>query len=265
MIAAPFLGEFGWEVTLWVPWLRHQMLHSYQGRDLTVLCRDGHQYLYEDFCDDILTFAVGRPIDKIDCQQVWIDGHRLTKKDYLTMAAVALRKRLVPKDTITPMDLRVNWVGDAPPVLKQSEYRPYGKPNGRIGIALHARASRINPDRNWSTFKWAALAETLGGNLASVGHPDQSLHVEGTEDLRGVSLGALCDLMSCSHAVVGPSSGPLALAMLCGTPVVWWSANLKDQPRFKNAWNPFNVEEVQAAQTWDPDVIEVEASCQKFL
>ncbi len=266
MIAAPFLGEFGWEVALWVPWLRHQILFHYKGRDLTVMCRPGHEYLYEDFATDFLTFEVGAPT-QIDCQQVWVDGHRLGKKDYLTMAAVAKRQRLVPKDTLTPIDLRVHWVGDAPPILKQAEWRPYGKPNGRIGIALHARASKTNPDRNWSADKWRALAETIGTscNLASVGHPDHALHVEGTEDLRGVSLKALCDLMACSNAVVGTSSGPMALAMLCCTPVVWWSGNLKDQPRFRTAWNPFNVEEVQAATSWDPDVIEVEASCQKYL
>lgn len=264
MIAAPFLGEFGWEVSMWVPWLRFQAQHPYSARDLTVMCRPGHEHLYEDFATDFLTFEVGVP-SKVDCQNVWIDGHLLRKKDYQTMAAVAMRRKVTPRDTITPHDMRVHWHGDAPPILKQSEYRPYGKSNSRVGLAFHARSSANNPDRNWPAGKWDALAESLGGNLASVGHPDHALHVEGTEDMRGIPLKHLCDMMANSSAVVGTSSGPMALAMLCCTPVVWWSPNPKDQPRFRTAWNPFNVEEVQAAKTWDPDVIEVEASCQKFL
>ncbi len=266
MIAAPFLGEFGWEVSLWVPWLRHQMQHHYQGRDLTVLCRPGHQYLYEDFCEKAMTFEVAKQT-KADCQNVWLDGHRLTKKDYLTMAAVALRQRLVPKDTITPHDLRVHWQGDNPPTLRQSEYRPYGSREKQEGwIAVHARMSETNPVRNWAWNAWdKLLSEFPVEHIIAVGTKEASHAPPDTEDLRGHSLREVCDAISRCQLIVGPSSGPLALAMLCCTPVVWWSGNLKDQPRFKNAWNPFNVPTIQVATSWDPDPLEVEAACQKFL
>jgi hypothetical protein len=53
--------------------------------------------------------------------------------------------------------------------------------------------------------------------------------------------------------------------MLCGTPVVWWSPNAKDPPRFENYWNPFKVKTVCASESWDPDPLEVEGACQEFL
>lgn len=267
MIAAPFLGEFGWEVSLWVPWLRWMMSKHYQGRDLTVICRAGHEYLYEDFTDKTFTFAVGKPIDKVDCQNVWIEGHRLNKKDYQTMAAVTMQMKVTPRDTITPMDLQVHWSGDEPPHLKQGEYRPYGSREKQEGwVAVHARLAGQNQGRNWPSYKWGQLMSVIDpGHTISVGTKGAALHVEGTEDLRGLSLKEVCDAISRCQLIVGPSSGPLALAMLCGTPVVWWSPNPKDVSRFKKHWNPFHVEQSRASASWDPDVIEVEAACQGFL
>lgn len=267
MIAAPFLGEFGWEVSLWVPWLRHQMKHHFQGRDITVMCRPGHEHLYEDFVDKAMTFEMGKAPDKVDCQNVWLDGHRLTKKDYLTIAAVALRKRLVPKDTLTPMDLRVHWSGDEPPYLKRSEYVQYGSGEKQDGwVAVHARNSKTNADRNWPEHNWSNLMMELSAqHVIAVGSKEDALHPIGSEDLRGQPLREVCDAISRCQLIVGPSSGPLALAMLCGTAVVWWSPNEKDVHRFRIAWNPFGVEQRRAADYWNPEPIEVEAVCQRFL
>lgn len=263
-IAAPFFGEFGWEVSLWAPWLRWQM-KQFTGRDLHVFCRAGHEYLYEDFAHQV--YNRDRPeITKVDCQNAWINGERIRQITYVSMCQTLGQKQKKKGSIFTPLDLQTTWHGNEPPHLgKRGIYHRYGKPNGRIGIAIHARGSSRNPERNWSAHKWDAIAGMTEGNLCSVGHPAHSIHVRGTEDLRGLPLKALCELISCSQVVIGPSSGPLALAMLCNTPVVWWSPNSKDVPRFETLWNPFHVEQTKAADTWDPDVIEVEAACQKFL
>lgn len=269
MIAAPFLGEFGWEVSLWVPWLRWMMSKHYQGRDLTVICRAGHEYLYEDFTDKTMTFAVGKPIDKTDCQNVWIDGHRLTKEDYLTMTSVAMcqKSKRRSRDTITPMDLRVHWSGNEPPWLKQAEYRPYGSREKQEGwVCIHARSGLMNLERNWAWRQWDSLIQTMNPeHIIFVGTNDAASADARGEDLRGQPLKEVCDAISRCQFIVGPSSGPLALAMLCCTPVVWWSPNPKDVSRFDKHWNPFQVETVRVTESWDPDAIEVEAACQRFL
>jgi ADP-heptose:LPS heptosyltransferase len=188
----------------------------------------------------------------------------------MTMASVALRQKSVrrSRDTITPMDLRVNWHGDAPPSLKQGEYRPYGTGKKQDGwMCVHARqCPGKQPERDWPEFKWAQfLGEFDMEHVIVVGSKKGSMSFSGCEDLRGQPMLEVCDAISRCKFIVGPSSGPLALAMLCCTPVVWWSSNLKDQPRFQKAWNPFSVETIQVATHWEPDADEVEAACQRFL
>ena len=125
-------------------------------------------------------------------------------------------------------------------------------------IAIHARAClNKQPGRNWGFNKWASLVEELSGSVASIGQVGGAMHIPGTENMRGLPLAELCNLLAACRYAVGPSSGPLHLANACATPAVWWSGNQKDKERYETAWNPLKLPNVCAAETWDPDVDEV--------
>lgn len=64
-------------------------------------------------------------------------------------------------------------------------------------------------------------------------------------------------MLSKCDFIIGPSSGPMHLANLCEVPAYWWSANEKEQARYKKVWNPFKCENVCVSRTWKPTVEEV--------
>lgn len=270
MIAAPFWGEFGWECSLWAPWLRWMMQHYYspfEGTKLMVLCRAGHEHLYEDFAAAVPCRV---PDDiKVDCEQVWVNGVRLDKDYYRKFVRSELGRTITKKELLTPLHLQTTWRGNQPPHLgKRGQYHCYGgEPTLEGWIGIHARMCRTKqPERNWDIAKWTSLLEELKAqHVVAVGTEDAALCPPGAEDLRGLPLRDVCLALSRCQVAVGPSSGPLALAMLCGTDVIWWSPNVKDVLRFDNLWNPFEVRTLQLVDGWDPHPDDVEAACLKFL
>lgn len=243
---------------MWVPWLRFQRQNLYAKKDFAVLCRKGHEGLYEDFADPI-PFTSKSVITHVDCQHAWVKGERLKRSDYAGMCTPS-------RGAITPLDLEYSWNDNYPPhPIEQSTFRQYGngKKDGQL-VAIHARASDKQPGRNWATHKWVQLAKSLDKNVASIGSPKDALHIPGTEDMLGVSLGELTNILSACSFVVGPSSGPLALAMHCGTTTLWWSANLKDVTRFLSYWNPFKAQTLRVAGSWNPSLEKVQDACAKF-
>lgn len=261
MIAAPFLAEFGWEIAMWVPWLRFRATEFINSK-MIVVCLKGHEALYEDFADKVIPIAT-KNITSVDCQNVWVGGVKMRPVDYYGMLKDKLRRNIFMKNTLTPLDMPVNWPPKKPPRIpeRQAVHRAYLAADGRRRdtVLLHARACPDKqPERNWPIAKWRQLVEELGGpEPVSIGKPGQSLHVPGTKDARGLSLKEVIELMGHTKVVIGPSSGPLHLANHCNRPVIWWSANVKDVDRYGVAWNPFACENRCAKKSWNPDVKDV--------
>lgn len=258
--AAPFLGEFGWEVAVWAPWLRAQVNYV-AGAELTVFCKPGHEVLYQDFAHRVIgMYQPALPVpDSVDCQNVWVKGARLHPQDYCEIIARKLRKKTVPgKQVLTPEKMPVIWQNDQPPVSFLCQWYRYGGDHAREITVAHMRHSPRNPDRN-------TPADAYPPVDVCIGHPDHADALSGAEDLRGVPLAEVVEILSRAKLVIGPSSGPLALAMLCGAPVVWWSPNAKDEKRFDWAWNPFEVKTVCAARKWAPSRAEVRRGVESAL
>ncbi len=256
MIAAPFLGEFGWEVALWVPWLRY-CRQQYRAHDFHVMCKPGHSGLYKDFATTVTEWKP-EGITKVDCQNAWIDGVRPSRMDYVAWAK-RVDEKVRPKNVLTPWELRYVWNAGRPPLpMKDSLFHKLGNtPAIDHFIAIHARACDKQSERNWSFNNWCKLVEKLPGNVASIGIAGGAMHIPGTENMRGLPLDALTDLLASCKWIIGPSSGPLHLANHCGTPAIWWSGNAKDKERYETAWNPFEVPNVCAAESWDPEVEDI--------
>lgn len=257
IVAAPFFGEFGWEVALWAPWLRWCKADLPMEK-MTVICRPGHEGLYTDFADKILVKEIAT--SKIDCNNAWVDGVRLRMPDYHRIAGdVTGESRIIQRNLRAPPNLPYVWTNGPPCPSRQHLPHNYanGNQRGEV-IVLHARACKDKqPDRNWSPLRWEILAEHLDAPLVSIGTVRDALHVPGSEDLRGQSVADDIEILSEARLCIGPSSGPLHLANHCGVPVVWWSSHLKEVERYKTAWNPFNLKNLCAARSWNPQVEEV--------
>ena len=91
-------------------------------------------------------------------------------------------------------------------------------------VVFHCRNKSTGAERNWGEKKWKELLMELPDNLkiACIGN-DEAFHIEGTKDLRGMDLEDLCILYKNSKLVVGPSSGPMHYASLCGAKHLVWS------------------------------------------
>ena len=76
--------------------------------------------------------------------------------------------------------------------------------------------------------------------IACIGTKGESGWIEGTADLRGLSLEVLFDIMRSADFAFGPSSGPMHLASLCGLPHVVWSIP-DNKKRYEVNWNPLST------------------------
>lgn len=96
-------------------------------------------------------------------------------------------------------------------------------------------------DRDWPVENWTKLMSSISGeNVAFVGSREQSLCPDGFTDMRGIPLEQLADVLSGAKYIVGPSSGVMHFATLCGCKQIVWShkGNLN---RYKRDWNPFGT------------------------
>jgi hypothetical protein len=103
---------------------------------------------------------------------------------------------------------------------------------------------RSYPEKQYPDERCVALAESFlkeGYSVACYGGED-NLHVEGTIDFREVPLVELCGALSLAKLAIGPSSGTLHLASLCGTPhVSWYGRPVASMDRYLSYWNPFGT------------------------
>lgn len=268
MIAAPFLGEFGWQVALWVPWLRWMRRDIYpQHKDFIVVCKPGHEGLYEDFATEVVPHRVDR-VTRLDCQLAWIDGVQVGKPAYEAICRKALE---IPRNRIggiiCPQDMKHTWPPNRPPlpVKSQAAYHKYGSgERNNHFIALHARhCPDKQSDRDWPEANWEELVDWLNAfdlRICSVGSKAGALHIMGTEDMRGISIKEEVEILSACKHIIGPSSGPLHLANHCGTPAIWWACGDKNIERYDTAWNPFRVaNKCVSSADWRPTVEQVQA------
>lgn len=126
--------------------------------------------------------------------------------------------------------------------------------------------------RHWM----ALLGELAGLKIAWIGTKREAEAIEhfGT-DLRGIPLEMLADVMASSTVIVGPSSGPMHFASLCGLPHVVFSDKRKwnlggkkgtNWTRYKRYWNPLGTDcTVIDEFDWQPPVSRVMKALEKYL
>lgn len=130
-------------------------------------------------------------------------------------------------------------------------------------ILIHARQRCVGANRNWGEKKWKALIGRLqrsGYLVASIGTDVHNLDVD--ESYTNVGFEILCRVISSASILIGPSSGPMHLASVIGTPHLVWTDSRKynlggisgtNRKRYETVWNPYNTKCFVIDQYgWDP-------------
>jgi hypothetical protein len=222
--AGPWVGEFGWELFNWQGYLR-KLSKNYE--KMIVACRTGNNFLYSDFAETISIDNIGY---NCDCAiNLEFNPNTITLDN-------APHDRLIPPIRVIE--------------IKEQEFIQFGNKNTNIvyDIVFHIRkTNKFNTGyRNWENKNWNKLISLLPdglkyaciGTIEGAGDPPSSI----VDDCRGINLESLADMIASSRVVVGPSSGPIHFASLCGTPHVVWSNHSKNRYRYTKEWNPLNTE-----------------------
>lgn len=235
MIAAPFRGEFGWQLMKWQGFLR-------KAQPSIIYCERGYKYLYED---------ITRPV--IEVEPIPNKKNKWRAIDHTPPE----RFGLIPCKTICEHA-----------ALKQ-RFIKYGIKGLEKGydILIHARATQFAP-RNWPEEKWNVLLHSLNGyKIGAIGRSRTALSFKACDDLRDIPLRKLANIMAESKVLIGPSSGPHHFAALCGLPSIIWTDQRKwniggikttNWNRYKKHWNPFNTPvTVMDTVNWQPSIAQV--------
>lgn len=230
----PYLGEFGWELFCWHGYLR-SIAHKY--KDMVVYCREGHELLYNDFATEIHIVNV-----KSREGNGW---RSLTENFHLDIES---------GDILDPCNFDIGWhyegteIKDTETLFFKQDFKRYGTKGKGYDYLINAR--KRNDERDYH--QWNKIIEKLNGSIGCVGNLEQSEHIEGTIDLRGMPLSSLADIMCSSGAIIGQSSGVIHFASLCGLRQIVWGREF-ERLKYLNYWNPFNVDVEFISSGWNPD------------
>ena len=237
LIAGPWVGEFGWELFAWQAYIRALS----ENFDRTVcLAREASRFLYEDFADEFISY------DTTDgaADSFFMHNHVIDKRylgDIFKRFSGGTITWVPPKRIGMPPHTHYDEKQPFGILQVKPKYIKFGAPaEKKDHIIFHARSRDLREEDNWSSDSWKKLASFFvkdGREVYSIGTLEQSLHVEGTIDLRGAPLKETTRLLAEAGAALGPSSGPMHLASLCGCPHVVWSINSNFERYTKN-WNP---------------------------
>lgn len=251
LIAGPWIGEFGWELFAWQAYIRSLATNFDK---VVVISRENSRGLYQDFCDKFISFEPPKELaDSYFMYNVKIENlfkESIIGKHKLEKGCTILTPRRIGNPPYTHYDEFV----DIGPYKVKPKYIKFGQnKDKKYDFVFHARNRNLRKEDNWEEKKWEQLRDMLKSDkIASIGTKEESLHIQGTEDLRGVNLEQLFSVLHNSKCSFGPSSGPMHLSSLCGTPHIVWSRKENHQRYTKN-WNPLSTPVLfDSKYSWHP-------------
>ena len=256
LIAGPCVSELGWECMQWQGRVR-KCADGIEGKHIVVCSSAAMEPLYSDMAP----VFIGHGIEgSRDCHKL-----RNSKKHAKALAIIerVLNAKAVEFEAQGLTTHRIRSCTPKPQHWKlcDQKFVRYGCakniPNHeRFAVVIHARNCSENHPFGGSNYPkklWDSLVEKIHRRLdrvtiAAVGTKDASLVPAGVADYRDEPLEVVMDMMAAAKLVIGPSSGPMHLASLCGTPHVVWCTD-KKQPaisntnyvRYTRVWNPFDT------------------------
>ncbi len=257
LFAGPWVGEFGWELFHWQGFLR-KISTNYS--KVIICCRQGQEGLYLDFASDFVFHNIK---GTSECDQM----HDIQNPEEL--------KRI--EDLVPHNAYILRPIGAHP--LSRQEFIRFGEQNlhSMYDVVFHPRDRSFGTVRNWSENKWVELLQKLAENnykIACIGLNKDTLSLKSTvfDDFRDIPILECVHLLASSSLVIGPSSGPMHLASLCGTShLVWTDKNKyakgeRNRSKYKNSWNPLNSKAyILDYFDFDPPVIKVLGEIRRIL
>lgn len=260
IIAGIWLGEFGWELMRWQGIFRNIKYNNPKIK-ITIVGKPGHNILYEDYADEYIELQIDN-LKETDGWRVNGETPNIPENilslypDYLYMD---------PSSCMRPYMQQIIKYG----------IEEYGHPD----ILIHPRnTSKCETSyRNWPLENWIQLIERLQNKNYSIGviGTDQPLlqHINDLKLLYNKPLRELVNIMASSKLVLGPSSGPMHLASLCGAPHLVWTNNQywsscsgTNRYRYEVSWNPLGTKTIILDDdNWQPSVEKVFNSTIEFL
>jgi hypothetical protein len=257
VIAGPWIGEFGWELFCWQGFLRR---YAKQFDRTIVVCRTGHDVLYDDFAHTIMHFD---PL--YEETDMWHNrkGPRRKAEDLFTFGDHHGELTFVRGDRYTARwwatrsgnvpDGHGGWktehVQGEHWSLRQDLRKLGSGYNMQLGFTVLMIVRNTHKCdtgfRNWPRTHATDFANSMvarGHTVACVGKSESSAHIAGTVDLRDIPLVELADVMRNSKVIVGPQCGPTHFATLCELPQVCWQTCKEHARRVSVAWNPYETQ-----------------------
>lgn len=248
LLVGPWMGEFGWEMMRWQGIIRYYAQDN-KFDEVIIGCASGNRVLYQDFATDFIdnTPYHGYP-----------DGWK-----YNHMNPV-FDKEILEK--VNP-DVYISPTQESTARSKPQNFAKYGVSDPALSydLLIHPRSTTKNGTgiRNWPEGRWMNLVNSLTElKIGCIGTTNSSYYIPGVADLRDISLDKLVNIMSSSKMVIGPSSGPMHLASLCGLKhlvwtdtKVWSSISGTNRQRYETIWNPFMTDVIVIDQEgWQPSI-----------
>jgi len=230
LFAGPWVGEFGWELLNWQAWVR-ALAPSYER--VIVCAKESSRALYHDFATDFIPHTLQGVANTHSC----LDP---SPKDELARILADLpagADHLQPRKYVPATAQHFIRMGCVNP-----EYS--------TDVFIHARGRDFVKDRNWNPEQWHELCHSLqskGLRVAALGLSGDTLKIEGIDDYRDRPLQETLDRIASARLVIGPSSGPLHLASLCGTPHLVWTdrrtygMRKTSREKYETFWNPLQT------------------------
>lgn len=232
LYAGPYIGEFGWELCWWNPMIRQK---SKQFDQIIIAAHKGSEYLYE-FADEFIPLdaegwcnAEGECITlipKINAD-IYIDPSKIPINVFGIHAGLKWRN-LSPSNCIKKADI-------------MCAFRPF---------KIHPKTKQFIDGKDYPRLECENVINLLldlGFSVACYGG-SKNYCFDGTIDLREMNLKDLCGALNTAQCALGPSSGTIHLASLCGCRHVTWYRQKSNFPphktlhtRYEKTWNPFNT------------------------
>jgi len=231
LFAGPWVGEFGWELLNWQGWVR-ALAPAY---DRVIVCaRESSGALYADVADSFLPHTLRGNPDHVILQDV----QNPDEMDRI--------RSLITSDMDHLLPLRYVPAG-AQSFVRFGEVLPEAE---SCSILIHARGKQGHAHRNWPAERWRAFCDTLlnrGFQVGAIGLSRDTLDLPEIQDFRDQNLQTTLNVIRSARVVVGPSSGPMHLASLCGTPhLVWTNRGIyrmgkTSREKYETWWNPLRT------------------------
>jgi hypothetical protein len=269
LIAGPFCGEFGWELFCWQSFVRNVATKNNRLFDkVTVICRPGHEKLYDDYATDFISFTPPLGHSDMHLHTGCFDSsspygtkyaYKDIKKNDVLMRPQCIEYTLNKTTIECPMGIGLVKDGKDYVEYHDPKYKMLGhfKKELKTDLIFHARSrTEIRPEDNWSIHKWDELYKKCikaGYKVSWIGSKAESMCI-GENDYRGIPLEELTNRMVSTQLFVSPSSGPIHLAALCNTPHIVWS-HTPNKERNLHLWNPFDTRvDFLDKYSWQPPV-----------